>query len=131
MNKRLVHIYRQQAFDYDLNAAPAYLEATEDVLLAVCNGCGTSGWKGKLVPDTVYGLNIAAACQIHDWDYVTGSTQADKVNADNNFLGNMQIIVNTHGGFFKYLRHIRVYGYYLAVKLFGNTAYWNGKDRHE
>lgn len=97
----------------------------------VCNGCGTEGWKGKLVPDSVYGLTITAACQPHDWMYYEGETDADKKIADRVFLNNMVRIVKEEGGLLEWLRLRRVKKYYLAVKYFGGDAFWAGKNKPE
>ena len=32
-------------------------------------GCGPGGAGDKLVPDTMYGLDVSNACRIHDWYY--------------------------------------------------------------
>ncbi len=33
------------------------------------NGCGPSGWKGKLIPETNYGIRISDSCHVHDFEY--------------------------------------------------------------
>lgn len=33
------------------------------------NGCGPSGWKGKVVPETNYGIRISDCCHVHDLEY--------------------------------------------------------------
>ena len=38
----------------ELYAPESYWAATPDELGKIVNGCGTSGWKGKLVPETLY-----------------------------------------------------------------------------
>ena len=47
----------------------------------IANGCG-DGWRDRIVPDTMYGLSIRPACQIHDWDYHHGSAIEHKDEAD-------------------------------------------------
>lgn len=56
------------------------------------NGCG-SGWTATIVPDSLGGIDISEACNIHDYDYEVGGTQEDKERADFNFLINMIIII--------------------------------------
>ena len=116
---------------YDLDVAESYKTATVDEVAKICNGCGTAGWKEKLVPDTVWGLCITPACQPHDWDYAAGRTKRCKVRADKRFLMNMRKIVITAGGFLMFPRLVRVQGYYLAVKFRGNKAFWEGKVPNE
>lgn len=94
------------------------------------NGCGTSGVAGKLVPDTLYGLSITAACNIHDHMYEIGLFIKDKEEADRIFLNNMLRIIKAHNRFrwLTKLRAARAHTYYLAVKTFGGPAFWNGKN---
>ena len=97
----------------------------------VCNGCGTGGWKGKLVPDTIWFLNVREACDIHDWMYHEGKTQKDKEIADRVFHHNMRLIIED-GSWWKWLarlRKIRAFTYYTAVAKFGDSAFWANKER--
>jgi hypothetical protein len=113
-----------------LFAPSSYWEASPEVLKQVTNGCGTSGWKGALVPDTIYFLSIKAACNIHDWMYAIGKTLADKKEADRVFLNNMLRIID-HANSFAFLeglRRARAYEYYEAVKVFGGPAFWDKKN---
>lgn len=116
---------------YDLDVAEGYKNASDEVVSKICNGCGTAGWKGKLVPDTIWGLCITPACQPHDWDYSEGKTKKDKDKADKRFLMNMRKIVITKGGVLMYPRLVRAQGYYLAVKFRGSKAFWEGKVSNE
>ena len=96
----------------------------------ICNGCGTSGWKGKLVPETMWGLNVSEACQIHDFMYHVGKTIGDKNTADKVFLFNLNRIIDTTSGMNSWLnplRRIRANTYYEAVKKFGKDAFLEGK----
>jgi len=111
--------------------APAtYVSAPEAIRQAVVNGCGTGGWKGALVPDTIWGLSITAACNIHDWMYAAGSTLAEKEEADRVFLNNMLRLVESAGGLWllQRLRRRRAWIYYQAVYRFGGPAFWSGKN---
>ena len=86
-----------------------------------CNGCGTEGWKGALVPETVWGLRISRACDIHDWMYAEGRTEADRHYADMLFLNNMIALIDQAsqeswlGWLLKLLRQRRAFTYYQAV----------------
>ena len=114
-----------------LYAPESYWTATPDERSAVCNGCGTAGWKGKLVPNTMWGLNIRKACDIHDWMYHYGKTEADRYDADKAFLNNLIRIINNHGGVLAGLRRYRATTYYNAVHRFGGAAFWDNKNPEE
>lgn len=113
-----------------LFAPESYWAATPAVRKVVTNGCGTSGWKGALVPDTMYFLSVAPACNIHDWMYATGATLADKEEADRVFLNNLLRIIDNAGGWWvlKAARRTRARDYFDAVKYFGGPAFWDGKN---
>lgn len=114
-----------------LYAPESYWNASPEVKEAIVNGCGTSGWKGSLVPETVYGLSVHPACDIHDFMYYQGSTLAEKQEADRVFLNNMLRIVEAKGGWLYRLRRLRVHTYYEAVEHFGGPAFWDGKNKEE
>lgn len=91
--------------------------------------CG-SGWSSKLVPNTIYGLDIKPVCCIHDFMYKVGVTIEHKDSADRTFLNNMlRIIESKKSWWFPHsLARRRALKYYEAVRNFGGTAYWDGKD---
>jgi len=100
-----------------------YWNASNKKLARNCNGCGTSGWKGALVPDTIWMLNVNPSCNIHDWDYAIGTTMEEKADADFRFLMNMmsQIRMDAKkswvGWTLQILRQRRCFTYYQAVHL--------------
>jgi hypothetical protein len=112
-----------------LFAPASYNEASPEVRAAV-NGCGTAGWKGDLVPDTIWGLCITPSCNRHDWMYTCGSTLADKNEADRVFFNNMLRQIDAAGGLWiiKRLRRNRAWEYFEAVDHFGGPAFWDGKN---
>lgn len=97
-----------------------------------CNGCGT-GWNAKLVPNTIYFLNIKNACCIHDYMYEVGKTQEDKEEADRVFLNNMLRIIEAKKTWYypHHLARTRALTYYATVVNFGSTAFWEGKNNEE
>lgn len=113
-----------------LFAPDSYITATAAVRLAVVNGCGPGGWKIDLVPETIWGLDVSEACNVHDWMYQAGSTIADKEEADRVFLNNLLRLIEAAGGcwILKRLRRNRAWIYYLAVHKFGGPAFWAGKN---
>lgn len=112
-----------------LSAPASYWSASCETRRLNCNGCGTSGWKGTLVPDTVYGLPISEACNIHDWMYAEGVTTDDKGEADSLFLHNLLALVESAAKASQFARWIaplrrrRVLKYYEAVALAGGPAF--------
>lgn len=113
-----------------LYAPESFINAPRAVRKAVTNGCGPGGWKLDLVPDTIYGLDVSAACNIHDWMYHEGETLADKAAADRVLLNNLLRIINHETRFapLRWLRRRRARKYYLAVKAFGGPAFWADKN---
>jgi len=116
--------------DVKLYAPESYWEADPKVRAVVTGGCGPGKLGDWLVPDTLYGLSVRPACEIHDWMYAVGDTLSDKEEADRVFLNNMCRIIdaNTSWGFLRWLRKRRAKKYYYAVKLFGGTSFWNDKN---
>ena len=112
-----------------LYAPPSYNEANPEIR-AIVNGCGTGGWKGRLVPETIWGLCVTPACNIHDWMYITGATLADKDEADRVLLNNLLRLVEGAGGWpiLQQLRRVRAWEYYEAVHRFGGPAFWADKN---
>lgn len=109
-----------------LMAPESYWNASEELRARNCNGCGTEGWLGLLVPDTIYCLRISHVCNVHDWMYATGTTKADKMLADAVFLQNLIRLIalakdasvwNWTGApwLLQLLRERRAFSYYQAV----------------
>lgn len=113
-----------------LLAPRAYKEASLELRQAVAGGCGPGGLGDYLVPDTLWGLSVRKACNIHDWEYHFGKTQQDKKVADENFLDNMIRLIQAANGWrvLMWLRKRRARKYYKAVRDYGGPFYWLGKD---
>ena len=58
-----------------------------------------------------------------------GSSEDDKKMADLRFLGNLMILINNRGGWLKWFRRRRALKYYEAVREWGDTAFWSGKEK--
>ena len=111
-----------------LKSMYGYEDASKKKRELICNGCGTGGWKGWLVPDTIYGLSVANACHVHDWMYHFGMADYGKKLADEMFLDNMYTIIDAHSWWFRWVRKRRAYKYFLAVEYFGEKAYMANKN---
>lgn len=110
--------------------APASFKITElSRLNEVCNGCGAANAKFDFVPDTIYGLFIGHACNIHDWMYNEGRTLEAKKEADRVMPNNMLRLIDRGNRWYqpKFLMRRRALKYYYAVKYFGGPAFWAGK----
>ena len=94
----------------------------------ICNGCGAK--KGIKFSPLFFGLNMTMCCDIHDWMYHEGKSNNDKEIADRVFLNNMLRVIEAKpsNSFIKSLRKSRAKSYYIAVKLFGGNAFWDGKN---
>lgn len=112
-----------------LYAPKEYWQLTADAKKLICNGCGTSGWKGRLVPSHLLWLSIKEACDIHDYMYHVGVTLDDKDEADRVFLNNMLRIVEGQSIWFlrRPRRHMAM-DYYGSVRDFGGPAFWAFKN---
>lgn len=122
-----------------LECAPDYRDAPAALIAEITNGCGARD--GINVPDTIFGLRITGACNVHDWDYQTGRSLRDKAAADERFRRNLQTIIDhAHRtaprwqratclrGLLRWLRGWRAQTYYMAVHYHGKAAFWAGKD---
>ena len=91
-------------------------------------GCGPGGFGDVLVPDTVYGLSVNAACRRHDFRYRFRDPKTEKTRKldDQEFLYNMQAIVlnSTKNWLMRRLRLTRCRTMYHAVRWFGKGAYY-------
>lgn len=77
---------------------------------------------GLVIPENIYGIDISAACAVHDFEYEQGICQK---RADTRFYKNMEFLIKNSGEnwFIKFLSNLRAKKYYIAVKMFGWTAF--------
>ena len=118
------------AKDGTLYAPKSFKDASYYELNLVCNGCGAADAKFDFIPDRIYGTYIGHACHIHDWMYDQGATAQDKIVADDWFFENLKSLIDREKAWYKpkILMKWRAKKYYLAVKKFGDGAYWKGKE---
>jgi len=104
----------------------------ETIANQVNNGCGTSGWKGKLVPDTIYGISIKEPCKIHDYDYYYGDNRDQKNTADIRFYNNLKHTIKHKSKwwnrFLNPLRRVRAWGYFKFLQEFGDDYFFKGDE---
>ena len=58
-----------------------------------CDGCGTK-WFAKIVPDSIYLLDISKVCCIHDYRFSIGGTIEDFEFANEEFRDNLKSVIN-------------------------------------
>jgi len=75
-----------------LECDQSFRDASQDLIDATCNGCGARD--GIDVPDTIWGLSITRACNVHDWDYQRGISAQMKDIADDRFRRNLQKLID-------------------------------------
>lgn len=109
-----------------LYAPESYRRATALDRARYCNGCGgaATGWLtwlvAWLIPDTIWGLDVTEACNIHDWQYSHGK---GKARADLMLLCNLLILCSAGLKRLFPLRALRCLAFYLAVTAFGRRFY--------
>jgi len=114
-----------------LYAPEEYWITPAAILVKIVNGCGTPGWKGDLVPEKLFGVSIAEACNVHDWMYWAGeAAEASREEADRVFLNNMLRIVEAESANWltRAIRRRLALHYYEAVRDFGAPHFWVGKN---
>ncbi len=68
-----------------LFSPPSYKKISQEERNRIINGCGAGNAKFDFVPDTMYGLDISAACDIHDFMYhiaeptIEAKNEADRI----------------------------------------------------
>ena len=91
----------------------------------ICNGCGARD--GIKVPDSILWLSISEACNIHDYMYQIGKTGEDKKHSDKTFFLNMITLIEDGWKILQHRRILAAYTYYVAVRDFGDSAFWKDK----
>lgn len=90
---------------------------------AVMNGCGPSGWKARYIPDTIWGVCVSRACDIHDVEYTWGTSRAA---ADARLFANICLTLAAHGGLLMPVRIVRAFVMFSAVRAFGGKFFKGG-----
>jgi len=97
----------------------------DDICKEICNGCGARD--GFNIPNSLLGVSVSEACNVHDFMYDEGKTSEDRKFADEMFLQNMRELVSVGDWFLIRERRLLVLVYYWAVRLFGCKAFKKGK----
>ena len=99
-----------------------YKKASQSEREKAFNGCGLDN---DIIPDSILGVDITQACQIHDWDYVQGKTEKDRRIADLNFLKNLKTLITAKSSIFNFLRLAIAGIYFAAVRAFGSPVFFD------
>lgn len=86
------------------------------------NGCGP-GALSNVIPNSIMGLSIRRACDVHDWMYVEGKTPKDRQTADNLFLNNMRALIRKGSPWLAPMRNAIAWTMYRIVVAFGSKAF--------
>lgn len=89
------------------------------------NGCGPKGVVGKLIPDSLLGVSVQEACNLHDDRYHQGGTSEKRWRADRNFLEDMLSAIEKEKGsrLIGQARKMGAYIYYYSVRIFGHFLF--------
>jgi hypothetical protein len=88
-------------------------------IMDATNGCGREGIEERLIPDTIWGLDISPVCRVHDWMYIDADTTEEENYADAIFGANLISLIKqkTKSRVLQWLRLRRAYKYVDAVAL--------------
>jgi hypothetical protein len=97
---------------------------TEAEKYELTNGCGPAR-ATSLVPNSILGVDIKPACDIHDFTYSKPQTVRDREEADFIFAYNMRRLIEQklRPGFFRSFGFFGVGVYLLAVRLLGGKYF--------
>lgn len=99
-----------------------FVDLTEEQEAVICNGCGP---KGGWVP--VPEFMFHASCDHHDFRYWKGGSEADRKDADHDFLIEMLKDAGDDPG-----KQTIAITYWMAVRLFGAFCFhYSDKERDE
>ena len=83
---------------YNLAAPWSFWTADVELRKSVVNGCGPGAIGDLIVPDKILGLNVKAACEIHDWMFCVYKCSEGFCLANDLFRKNMIRINHQHQG---------------------------------
>ena len=133
MSDRLQETYYEYDTDLFLCVQVGYKELRIDdpaKFHSIVNGCGAGSALIDFVPDTVWGLSVKEACNIHDYSWSEcPATQDEFFRWNDIFLNNMCRIIDhyTSWPWLRKLRKLRAKKYYKAVETFGASVFWDLK----
>ena len=111
--------HRWKEWDCTLLTPLTMLRLDMPTIMEMTNGCGREGVEGRIVPDTIWGLDISPVCRVHDYMYMHAETLAEENYSDAIFGANLISLIQQKTKFapLKWLRLRRAYKYVDAVAL--------------
>lgn len=116
-----------------LYAPPGYWRLHPNDKKSICNGCGPAGPLADYIPNHLFWLSIAEACNIHDFMYNEGHIEKDRKIADRVFRNNLLRLIEdkTNIKWLRKLRRWKADKYYMFVRKYGARAFWKNKNSKE
>lgn len=111
--------HRWKEWDCTLLTPLSMLRLSMGAIMEMTNGCGREGIENRIVPDTIWGLDISPACRVHDYMYIHADSLAEENYADAIFGANLISLIQQKTSFppLKWLRLRMAYKYIDAVAL--------------
>ena len=118
MSAPICHFYFAE-WDAKLLAPLTMVRRSMADIMDATNGCGREGIEEKIIPDTIWGLDISPVCRVHDWMYADADTTDEENYADAIFGANLISLIKqkTKSRVLQWLRLRRAYKYIDAVTL--------------
>ena len=118
MSAPICHYYFKE-WDCKLLAPLTMVRVPMSDIMDATNGCGREGIEERLIPDTIWGLDISPVCRVHDWMYADADTAEEENYADAIFGANLISLIKqkTSSRILQWLRLRRAYKYVDAVAL--------------
>ena len=112
-----------------LFAPTGYSTLTPEQHSQICNGMGArDSTLAKLIPNSMWWLDVTEAANVHDYMYHFGATIEHKAEADRVFLNNLMRLINSSGGWLAMFRRRQALAYYESVLYLGGPAFWANKQ---
>ena len=91
----------------------------------VGNGCGPAGWKSNILGWLVNKLSLVFtdSCNQHDWHYMRGWNENDRLLADQAFYRHLRREISTRGWWRKPLLHSVAALFYVLVRREGGEHF--------
>ena len=93
----------------------------------IVGGCGPGKWGNRLIPNSILGVDISPACDIHDFCYLIGKTEEERDQSDIELFANSYRIIKqkSKNKLMSFLRAVILTWYFLAVAYGGESVYEN------
>ncbi len=95
-----------------------------------CCGAG-DGISNTVIPETLFGLRVSAACSIHDFCFkIADATWRDFHQSNYMFLRNLLAIISAKSNWLTmWFRVARASTYFMAVDTIGAKVFWSLKKK--